>query len=78
MTDTLYEQTEWNMTNHAPDSEKVVAIEEVRNYFKQAAHTVIGLVPSSREQSLALTKLEEALMWAVAGIARQREGVTNG
>lgn len=70
---TLHEQVEWNMTNHAPNSEKVVAIEEVRNYFKQAAHTVISLVPFSREQSLALTKLEEGLMFAVAGIARQRE-----
>jgi hypothetical protein len=30
-------------------------------------------VPSGREQSLALTKLEEMSMWTKAGIARNQE-----
>ncbi len=30
---------------------------------------------TSREQSLAITKIEEALMWANAGIARNEEKV---
>lgn len=34
------------------------------------AHQIEGSVPDSREKSIALTKLEEALMWANAGIAR--------
>jgi hypothetical protein len=29
------------------------------------------LVPDSREKSLAITHLEEAVMWANAGIARE-------
>lgn len=33
-----------------------------------ALHQTITEGPRSREQSLALTKLEEAVMWAVKGI----------
>lgn len=35
-----------------------------------AADTIVAVVPPSREQALALTKLEEAMFWANAGIAR--------
>ncbi len=34
------------------------------------AQYVLALTPESREQSLAVTKLEEAMMWANAAIAR--------
>jgi hypothetical protein len=34
------------------------------------AKSILSNVPPSRERSLALTKLEEVVMWANAGIAR--------
>ena len=37
---------------------------------KDLAQTIISNCPSSRERSLAITKLEEAIMWANASIAR--------
>lgn len=35
------------------------------------ANTLLTIVPESREQSLMLTNLEQAMFWANAGIARQ-------
>ena len=37
---------------------------------KTMARCILDRTPKSREQSLALTKLEEAIMWANASIAR--------
>ena len=37
---------------------------------KQLAHLLVTNCPESRELSCALTKLEEAVMWANAAIAR--------
>lgn len=34
------------------------------------ARRVLELVPEGREKALAVTKIEEAMMWANAGIAR--------
>lgn len=42
----------------------------VRHACLELAATVEMLVPPGREQSLAITKIEEAMMWANAGIAR--------
>lgn len=45
-------------------------IEAVRNRAKALAYTIYKEVPGSREQSLALSRIEEALLWAMAGIVR--------
>jgi hypothetical protein len=69
----LHDRIEHNMTNHPPVSEDVVCTFEVlRAAFKEAAYTVADYVPASREQSEALTLLETALMFAVAGVARNQ------
>ncbi len=41
-----------------------------RGIITRAAQEIVELIPPGREQSLAITKLEEALMWANAAIAR--------
>lgn len=43
---------------------------ELRDTARALAKRIIELTPKSREQSLALTKLEESIMWANAAIAR--------
>jgi hypothetical protein len=42
----------------------------IRGACLEAAYKVNDIVPEGREKSLAITKLEEAMMWANAGIAR--------
>lgn len=72
-----YEQLEHNMTNHAPRDEYVVSLFELlRGYAKELGNAIIDMVPESREQSLALTNLEQTLMWAIAGIARNQSTPT--
>lgn len=42
----------------------------IREACKTLAHALDARVPNGREKALALTKLEETMMWANAGIAR--------
>lgn len=42
----------------------------IREACKALAHTLDAKVPPSREKALALTNLEQAMMWANAAIAR--------
>ena len=43
---------------------------EIRDKAKNLAQFIETVVPDSREKSLSMTKLEESVMWANAGIAR--------
>ncbi len=43
--------------------------EAIRNKCRDLAHHLNSAMPDGREKSLALTKLEEAMLWAGAGIA---------
>lgn len=45
-------------------------IQKIRNSYLEHAKIINEIVPPGREQSLALTKLEEVMFWANAGIAR--------
>lgn len=57
-------------TYHAPkpgQQERYVAI---REKAKELAVLIVASTPSSREQSVALTNLEQATFWANAAIAR--------
>lgn len=58
---------------HKPaDQQTAIKHESVRQSAKSLAAQVVDLVPEGREQSTALTKIEEAMMWANAGIARNQ------
>jgi hypothetical protein len=58
-------------TYHPPRSEgEVEKYELLRKAGKWLALDILKHTPESREQSLALTKVEEAVMWANAAIAR--------
>jgi hypothetical protein len=47
---------------------------EARDVMLDAAKSVNELLPDSREKSLAITALEEAMFWTNAGIARMEPG----
>ena len=66
--------TRWNMTNHRPTDDEIETIEDLRKDFMDLADAVENECPASRERSLAITNLEQALMWTVASIARNTEG----
>ena len=58
-------------TYHAPKDGQPEKYQAIREKAKELAYLIQELVPPSREQSLAMTKLEECSMWANAGIARK-------
>ena len=63
-----------SLTNQPPLGPEIVArFEAIRGEAKDYGSAVIALTPPSREQSLALTKLEESVMWAVKAIALNQE-----
>lgn len=54
---------------HPPTPEKAGLHAEVNDLFARCAERVLEVVPEGRELALVLTKLQEARMWANAGIA---------
>lgn len=53
-------------------------IEEVRKSFYDVLLTINDNVLDSREKSLAITKIEEACMWAVKAVSTEKkEGVND-
>lgn len=58
---------------HRPDEDGIARIAAMRAHALGWSKDIIDKVPAGREQSLALTKIEEALFWANAGIARDSE-----
>lgn len=64
------EKIENNFRYHPPKTNQPERYEAIRDHAKIFALLVDELCPDSREKSLAFTKLEEAVMWANASIAR--------
>lgn len=59
-----------NFTYHKPDEDQIKEYNDLRNKAKEFASIINATCPDSREKSLAMTKLEEFVMWANAAIAR--------
>jgi hypothetical protein len=57
-------------TYHAPKGDQAERYSQIRDNGRKFARLIDKLCPESREKSLAITKLEEAVMWANAAIAR--------
>lgn len=58
-------------SHHAPKPGQLEIYEALRAKGKELAELIVLSTPESREQSLALTNLEEAIFWANAAIARR-------
>jgi len=61
---------EENFTHHAPKEGQEEVYKSIRDTAKHFANLIDDSMPDSREKSLAVTKLEEAVFWANAGISR--------
>lgn len=70
MDDPLSSKIETAFTYHAPKPGQPEIYTRIRGKAKELAYLIDELVPASREQRLAFTKLEEVVMWANAGVAR--------
>ena len=60
-----------DFTYHKPPLSIIKDLGDLRGKAKELAHLINALVPSGREKESALTRLEEAIFHANAGIARQ-------
>lgn len=63
------QELETRFTYHPPQGDQRERYERLRAEFHALAKLIVSLTPESREQSLALTALQEASMWTNAGIA---------
>lgn len=63
-------QIENNFTYHSPIKDQPARYEIIRSKAKELAYLIDSSCPNSREKSLAMTQLEQAIFWANASIAR--------
>lgn len=63
-------EIEKRFTYHAPKPGQAERYVVLRDCAGEFAELLNAECPESREKSLALTKIEEAVMWANAAIAR--------
>lgn len=66
----LEARIENDFTYHAPTIGSAATFAAMRAQAKEFALAIVRHTPAGREQSLALTKLEEVVFWANAAIAR--------
>jgi hypothetical protein len=57
-------------TYHAPKGDQAVRYSEIRRKGLEFAMLINDLTPDSCEKSLAITHLEDVVMWSNAAIAR--------
>lgn len=60
-------------TYHPPHSDQLARYSILREFALDFADRIHEHCPDSCEKSLAITKLEEAVMWANASIARNEK-----
>lgn len=63
-------QLDINFTYHAPKGDQQDRYISLRGEAYHLAKNILQYCPPSRERSLALTNLEQAIFWANAAIAR--------
>lgn len=61
-----------SMTNIPPTEQQIERIESTRDAAKDLGRRIIDNCADGRERSLALTHLEDAVMWAVKAIVLEQ------
>ena len=67
----LFDDLGTRFTYHPPKSAQPQMYQEIRDDAKSFAETMVQLCPESRELDIAMQRLEEAVFWANAAIARR-------
>ena len=67
----MQDEIDIRFTYHPPHGDQPERFSDLRATAKVLAEAIVAQTPASREQSLALTALEEAVFWANAAIARR-------
>lgn len=64
-----------NRFNHHPPTSGMIETKfsTLRACLENTAKAVVRITPPGREQATAITKLEEAMFWANAAVARNQE-----
>lgn len=70
MNENMHARVDDDFVYHAPKPGQPEQYVRLREEAKKLAHMIVDIVPAGREQSSALTRLEEAIFHANAGIAR--------
>ena len=70
----MIEDLNKRFTYHAPKEGQPQKYENIRKNALALAELLNAMCPDFREKSLAITSLEEAVMWANASIARNESG----
>ncbi len=70
----MIEDLNKRFTYHTPKEGQPQKYENIRKNALALAELLNAMCPDSREKSLAITSLEEAVMWANASIARNESG----
>lgn len=65
----LLQQIENSFTYHSPKNDQPARYEALRAKAKELALLIVEMVPDSRERALAITNLEQSIMWANKGVA---------
>jgi len=63
------EQIQNTFTYHAPHGNQTERYENIRCHARALAEVIANDAPDSRERSVALTNLQQCVMWANAAIA---------
>lgn len=66
----MIEDLKKRFTYHAPKENQPQKYQNIRDNALSFAQLIDAMCPDSREKSLAITALEEAVMWANASISR--------
>ena len=64
-------EIELRFTYHRPEPHQIPKYELVRNRGREFANLLNDMCPDSPELETAINKIEEAVMWANAAIARR-------
>ncbi|MBM7108377.1 Acb2/Tad1 domain-containing protein [Brevibacillus laterosporus] len=74
----MNQQIENTFMYHSPKEGQPEKYTALRKKAKQLAYLIEELCPNSREKSLAMTNLEQSIMWANASVARNDVCMSKG
>lgn len=73
LSDGQWKRLQTNFDYHPPIGDQADRYIAVRAKAKELAHELMTLCPDTRELAIALTSIEDAVMWANAAIARNEK-----